>query len=129
MWRLRRLTGIKHGNFSFTYLGCPVFYGRGKNVYFEEILRKISRRIFSWHNKLLSYGGRQILINHVLQSIPVYLLTVMNPPKRVIEKIHQLFAKFLWSSAVESRVNTGLLGMIYVILRKKVALDLGLCMM
>lgn len=28
--RLKRLTGIKQGNFPFTYLGCPVYYGRGK---------------------------------------------------------------------------------------------------
>ncbi|KAK4719902.1 hypothetical protein R3W88_018240 [Solanum pinnatisectum] len=26
--RMRRLTGIKQGNFPFTYLGCPVYYGR-----------------------------------------------------------------------------------------------------
>lgn len=36
--RLRRLTGIKQGNFSFIYLGCPVFYGRSKFCYFEGIL-------------------------------------------------------------------------------------------
>lgn len=28
--KLRKLTGIKQGNFPFTYLGCPVYYGRGK---------------------------------------------------------------------------------------------------
>lgn len=26
--RLRRLTGIRQGNFSFTYLECLVYYGR-----------------------------------------------------------------------------------------------------
>lgn len=54
--RLRRLTIIRKGNFPFTYLGCPVFYGRSKHAYFEEIVRKIARRILSWHHKLLSHG-------------------------------------------------------------------------
>lgn len=75
--RLGRLTGIKQGNFPFPYLGCPVFYGRSKICYFEDMLRKISRRIFTWHNKLLSLGRREILMGHVLQSMPIYLLTVM----------------------------------------------------
>lgn len=56
-------------------------------------------RIFSWHNKLLSFGGKQILISHVLPSIPIYLLVVMSPPKKVIESIQQFFSKFLWSNA------------------------------
>lgn len=41
--RLRRLTGIKQGNFPFTYLGCPIYYGKGKICCFENMVRKISR--------------------------------------------------------------------------------------
>lgn len=95
--RFRRLTGIRQRNFSFTYLGCPVFHGRSKICYFEDIMKNISRRILSWHNKLLSFGGKQILFIHVLQTMPTNLLFVMNPPKRVLERINQLFAKFFWS--------------------------------
>lgn len=93
--RLRRFTGIKQDNFPFTYLGCPVYYGEDKSYYYEEILRKIARRILSWHNKLLSFGGKQILISHILQSMLVYLLTVMNPPKRIVNRMHQILARFL----------------------------------
>jgi len=95
--RLRKMTGIKKGNFSFTYLGCPVFYGRKKRAHFEELVKKIHRRIMMWQNKWLSYGGKFILIANVLQSMPIYLLSAMNPPKKTTKKIHQLFAGFLWS--------------------------------
>lgn len=91
--RLRRLTGIRQGNFPFTYLGCPVFYGRKVKSHFEDLVRKVARRILGWQNRLLSFGGKYILINHVLQSLPVYLLSAMNPPKKIIEQIHQIFAK------------------------------------
>lgn len=30
--RMRRITGINQGTFPFIYLGCPIFYGRKKNL-------------------------------------------------------------------------------------------------
>lgn len=79
--RIRRLTGIRQGEFPFTYLGCPVYYGRAKCYYFEESLRKISRRTFLWQNRLLSFDGKIILVRHVLQSMPLHLLSALCPPK------------------------------------------------
>ncbi|WMV24639.1 hypothetical protein MTR67_018024 [Solanum verrucosum] len=97
--RMRRLTGIRQGNFPFIYLGFPVFYGRNNSCYYEELIRKIAKRIFAWHNRFLSFGGKQILVNSVLQSLPIYMLSAMNPPKRVMEQIHQIFAKFFWGKS------------------------------
>lgn len=94
--RLRRLTGVKQGNFPFTYLGYPVFYGRKTKSYFEDLVRKVANRIFSWHNRFLTFGGKYILISNALQSLPVYLLSDMNPPKSVVEQIPHIFAKFFW---------------------------------
>ncbi|KAG5570617.1 hypothetical protein H5410_060383 [Solanum commersonii] len=102
--RLRKLVGIRQGEFPIKYLGCLVYYGRKKNIFFEDCIRKISGRICSWQNKFLSYGGKMILIRHVLQSIPIYLLSVMCPPKGVVKRLHQVFAKFFWgNSEVERR--------------------------
>lgn len=96
--RIRRLTGIRQGEFPFTYLGCPVYYGRAKCYYFEESLRKISRRTFLWQNRLLSFDGKIILVRHVLQSMPLHLLSALCPPKGVIKAMHNIFAKYFWSS-------------------------------
>lgn len=46
---------------------------------------------------MVSFGGRYILIANVPQSMPIYLLSVINPRKGVIKRIHQLLAKFFWS--------------------------------
>uniref|UniRef100_A0A1U7WDE5 Uncharacterized protein LOC104227439 n=1 Tax=Nicotiana sylvestris TaxID=4096 RepID=A0A1U7WDE5_NICSY len=54
----------------------------------------------SWQGKLLSVGGRAVLISHVLQSMPMHLLSAVNPPKYVINRLHKLFAQFFWSSSV-----------------------------
>lgn len=97
--RLKKLTGIAIGSFPFTYLGCPMNYGRMKKSYFDDLVGKIKKRVMSWHSKLLTYGGRYVLIKSVLQSLPVYLLSAMNPPKCVLDEIHRIMAKFFWSKS------------------------------
>lgn len=44
------------------------------------------------------FGRRYILINHVLESMSIYLLYALTPPKVVVRKLHQMFAKFFWGS-------------------------------
>lgn len=94
--RLRRLTSINHGSFPFTYLRCPVFYGRKNKNHFKELLTTIAKRMLCLQNKFLSFRGTLILISNELQSIAVNLLSTMNPPKRIIDQLHQLFARFFW---------------------------------
>ncbi|XP_060200489.1 uncharacterized protein LOC132628743 [Lycium barbarum] len=98
--RIKRHTKMRNGSFPFTYLGCPVFYGRRKLIYYEDLIKKVMKRILSWQNRLLSFGGRYVLVNHVLQTMPVYLLSAMNPPSGVIKQLHKIFAKFFWSNTV-----------------------------
>lgn len=101
--RLRRWTGIGQGTFPFTYLGCPIFYGRKKKEYFEGLVKKVTSNILSWRNELLSSGGKYILIKHVLQSISIYQISVMNPPKGVVDIIHRIIAKVFWGNYGEYR--------------------------
>ncbi|XP_049396567.1 uncharacterized protein LOC125860610 [Solanum stenotomum] len=96
--RMRRLTGIRQGNFLFTYLGCAVFSGRRKSSYYVELVQKIAKRISKWHNRFFTFGGKWILINNVLQSMPVYMLSALNPPKKVLDQTHHIFAKFFWGN-------------------------------
>lgn len=42
-------------------------------------------------------GEKYILISHVLKSMPIYLLSVIRPSKKVINQIHKIFASFFWS--------------------------------
>ncbi|KAG5595335.1 hypothetical protein H5410_036567 [Solanum commersonii] len=56
-----------------------------------------------WKGKLLSFGGKKVLISHVMQSIHVYLLSALSPPKCVIDDIQKTFVEFLWSSKKRGR--------------------------
>lgn len=80
--------------FSFHIFGVSDFLWEKKKSHFEEMIGKGNRRISAWHSKLLTYGDRYVLIKNILQSLLIYLMSGMNPPKGVIDQIHRIMAKF-----------------------------------
>ncbi|KAG5592921.1 hypothetical protein H5410_043435 [Solanum commersonii] len=59
LWEMKkRITGISQGAFPFTYLGCPIFYGRRRIAHYEDLIKKVTKRVMGWQNRLLTYGGR-----------------------------------------------------------------------
>uniref|UniRef100_A0A1U7X1L2 Uncharacterized protein LOC104234194 n=1 Tax=Nicotiana sylvestris TaxID=4096 RepID=A0A1U7X1L2_NICSY len=98
--KVERITGIHRNDFPIIYLGCPIFYARRKLEFYQPLITKVMDKLQSWQGKLLSVGGRAVLISHVLQSMPMHLLSAVNPPKYVINRLHKLFAQFSWSSTV-----------------------------
>jgi magnesium-transporting ATPase (P-type) len=51
------------------------------------IEERIEKRLSSWKGKYLSVGGRLVLINLVLSSLPIFILSFFENPKGVLEKI------------------------------------------
>lgn len=93
---LSSLTGMHQGSLPFKYLGFVLFKGKRKASYFQHILDRITSKLAGWVGKLLSPGGRLMLIKHVLAAIPLHTLAVLEPPKGVLQKIEKLFADLLW---------------------------------
>lgn len=50
----------------------------------------------SWSKRLLSYGGKDVFIKSVLQSIPTYAFSVFLAPKGVIEELHSKTSHVWW---------------------------------
>ncbi|KAK3184524.1 hypothetical protein Dsin_031810 [Dipteronia sinensis] len=87
--------GFVEGKFPFTYLGVPIVDGKLRVSQFDPLIQKISKKIEGWKSRLLSQGGRLVLLRHVLSSMPLHLLSVLNKPKTVFKKIQgPLFAEF-----------------------------------
>ncbi|XP_060177905.1 uncharacterized protein LOC132607846 [Lycium barbarum] len=82
--QVETITGFVRGHFPFTYLGVPITHARKKKVDYTELLKKIKDRLQTWKGKLLSYGGKAVLITSVLQSIPIHVLSAIRPPKCVV---------------------------------------------
>ena len=52
---------------------------------------------------MLSGMGRIVLVQSVLNSIPIHMLACMNIPKGIMSKLNSLIADFVWSSKLDSR--------------------------
>jgi hypothetical protein len=96
---LIRVSGFSMGNFPTRYLGVPIFPGRVKSWYFDDLLVKISKKIEGWKMRYLFAGARLLLIKHVLSSLSVHLLSVLPVPKQIFGKINRLFSTFFWGSS------------------------------
>ncbi|XP_059295549.1 uncharacterized protein LOC132048883 [Lycium ferocissimum] len=95
---VRDITGFSKGQFPLTYLGCPIFHTRKRKDFYSGLIKRVKERLHSWKGKLLSFGGKSVLIKSVLQTMPVHLLSVLVPPKCVLNELHKIFARFFWSN-------------------------------
>ena len=91
--------GFQRRVFPVRYLGCPLYVGRQKKVYFANIYNVVVTRIFLWKNKFLSVGGRVVLLKSVLASMLTHLLAAASPPKGVLVSLEKIFADFLWGTS------------------------------
>lgn len=57
--------------------------------HYQGLINKVLDKLQSWKGKLLSIGGRAALISHVLQNMPIHLLSAINPPRFVTNKLHK----------------------------------------
>lgn len=78
------------------YLGCPLYSGRTTKLLFYPLLNKIQEKLSGWKEKLLSLGAKIVLIKHVLQAMPLYLLALIQPPKIIINVINKVISNFFW---------------------------------
>ncbi|XP_071906092.1 uncharacterized protein [Coffea arabica] len=95
---IQRLTGFKYTPFPIKYLGFPLYCGRRKKEYFGGLCQAILLRIQSWQNRVLSQGGKIVLVKHVLSSMPTYLLMAASPSKSIFQEIEGMFSNFLWGA-------------------------------
>ena len=94
--------GFRQQTFPFTYLGAPIARGRSRCVLFDNVIDKLRSRLQHWSSRMLSAGGKILLIRHVLSSIPSYLLQVLQPPKAVLNRMGKICNAFLLDRSVDS---------------------------
>ncbi|CAN0901853.1 Putative ribonuclease H protein At1g65750, partial [Linum grandiflorum] len=100
---MAHIFGCAVDTFPTSYLGLPLGCKPTLSVIWNPVITSIQSKLDSWKVRHLSFGGRLVLIKHVLGAMPFYFMTLFKAPCRIIKKIEQLQRTFLWSGNSESR--------------------------
>jgi mannosylglycoprotein endo-beta-mannosidase len=87
---------IARAHFPLKYLELPLSPYRLRKLDFQPQIEKAVGKLSVWNGKNLTQAGRVSLTKSVLSSQPVYLLSVIKPPKEVLDDIDKLRRRFLW---------------------------------
>jgi hypothetical protein len=93
------ILGCKTGNTPFKYLGIPMNHRKLSNKDWIAIEEKFQRKLSSCKGKLLSVGGKLVLINSVLTCLAMYMLSFFEVPKGVLKKLDYYRSRFYWQCA------------------------------
>ena len=64
-----------HDSWHSKYLGLPSIIGKSKTQVFAKVKDRVAKKLAGWKGKLLSIGGREILIKAVAQAVPTYTMS------------------------------------------------------
>ncbi|KAK9987792.1 hypothetical protein SO802_028031 [Lithocarpus litseifolius] len=93
---VREILGAMQDTQSKKYLSLPSLIGRSKKRVVTEIKERVGKKLSSWKEKLLSIGGREILIKVVVQAVPTYSMGCFLLPKGLCEEIEGMVRNFWW---------------------------------
>jgi hypothetical protein len=94
----KQILGCEAGSLPFCYLGIPVHYRKLLNREWNPVENRFERKLGCWQGKLLSYGDRLVLINSVLTSLPMFMLSFLEIPKGVKKRLDFYRSRFFWQN-------------------------------
>lgn len=95
--------GCQLTSFPMNYLGIPLGSKSKCEAIWEVVIQKCYKKLSTWRRKYLSKGQRLILINSVLESLPIYYVSMFQMLVSVMKTIEKIMRKFLWGSIDSNR--------------------------
>jgi hypothetical protein len=86
------------GSFLFRYLGIPMHHRKLRNLDWKEVEERFEKKLSNWKGKLLSAGGRLVLINSILSSLSIFMLSFFEVPREILKKLDYYRSRFFWQS-------------------------------
>ncbi|XP_071932952.1 uncharacterized protein [Coffea arabica] len=78
------------------YLGLPMTIGRDKNQVFGFLMNNINSKLQGWKQKLLSQGGKEVLIKAVIIAMSTYIMSCFKLSKGLCKAVSAKIARFWW---------------------------------
>lgn len=86
-----------------TYLGLPNIIGRNKSALFGFLKERLQNHTQGWDKKVLTKGGKEILLKTVAQSLPNYTMGVFLLPLSLCQDLERIMWSFLVANKLEKR--------------------------
>ena len=78
------------------YLGLPLVDCRLQIQDWQPVFEKVETRLGGWRARLLSRGGRLILLKAVLAAIPIYYMLIFMMPAGIRRCLERSMRSFIW---------------------------------
>jgi hypothetical protein len=98
-----QIFGCDLGSFPFRYLGIPMQHRKLMNKDRKHVEERFQKRLNCWRSKMLSVGGRLVLINSVLSSLSMFMLSFFE----VVLKKLDYFRSHFFCRTMNIRKNIG----------------------
>jgi hypothetical protein len=93
-----QIFGCEAGALPFRYHGIPIHHRILRNAEWNPVETRFASKLGCWRSKMLSYGDRLVLINSVLTSLPMFMLSFMEIPVGVRKRLDFYRSNFFWQS-------------------------------
>ncbi|GKV30536.1 hypothetical protein SLEP1_g39339 [Rubroshorea leprosula] len=97
------LLNCKSGSLPCKYLGIPLGVDLRRIATWKPLIDTLKRKLSSWSGRFLSLGGRITLINAVLTSLSVFIMSFYLLPKSIIGELDKIRRRFLWGGVGERK--------------------------
>jgi len=97
------LFGCNAGQYPFRYLGIPMHHRQLLNNDWRKVEERFEKKLTCWKAKHLSYGGRLVLLNSVLSSLPMFMMSFFEIPKGVLKKLNHYRSRFFWQGGSDKK--------------------------
>lgn len=64
--QVEHIRGMSEGAFPIKYLGCPISHTKKNKEDSIDFLDKVRGKLKAWKGKMLSYGGKEVVLTSVL---------------------------------------------------------------
>ena len=89
------LFGCNAGEYPFRYLRIPMHHRKLLNFEWGKVEEHFEKKkLFCWKAKYLSYGGRLVLLNSILISLTMFMMSFFEIPKRVLKNLDHFRSRF-----------------------------------
>ena len=85
------------------YLGMPLGANPSRISTWKPVIEKFRKRLHMLKERLLSMAGRLCLIKSVVNSLPIYFMSVFKMPKGVGKLLSFIQICFLWCGCTKRR--------------------------